>query len=268
MFGILENRITVQHAAFHGILPVLATGSMVPLGTAHLHQLRPFLNMLNNNRKGRASTLSKALLTAGLLGGAALSTLGAGSAQAATGCGVGIGWAAWVGGQTLTCGDKEFTWLSTGTPGNLGNSTVSASEPIAGDYLFNLDSPFTSTAFEFTYLASITDPTRSFSAVDIDSDADAFAGSVLTGTYTFTGGNSPITLQSIGGSSAVAAVIGNPTTITVTNSYNGVGAIDAMENSFQQTQQTVPGPLPLLGAGAAFGFSRQLRKRIRKYTLA
>ena len=39
--------------------------------------------MLKATHKGRASTLSKTLLTAGLLGGAALSTLGAGSAQAA-----------------------------------------------------------------------------------------------------------------------------------------------------------------------------------------
>jgi len=38
--------------------------------------------MLINNRKGRATTLSKALFAAGLLGGAAFSTLAAGSAQA------------------------------------------------------------------------------------------------------------------------------------------------------------------------------------------
>ena len=41
--------------------------------------------MLKTNHKGRAATLSKALLTAGLLGGAALSALGAGSAKAAWG---------------------------------------------------------------------------------------------------------------------------------------------------------------------------------------
>jgi hypothetical protein len=40
--------------------------------------------MLKATHKRRATTLSKTLLTAGLLGGAALSTLGAGSAQAAS----------------------------------------------------------------------------------------------------------------------------------------------------------------------------------------
>jgi len=41
--------------------------------------------MFKATHKGRATTLSKALFTAGLLGGAALSTLSAGSAQAAGG---------------------------------------------------------------------------------------------------------------------------------------------------------------------------------------
>lgn len=39
--------------------------------------------MRTNKHKGGASTLCKALLTASLLGGTALSTLGAGSAKAA-----------------------------------------------------------------------------------------------------------------------------------------------------------------------------------------
>jgi len=43
-----------------------------------------------------------------------------------------------------------------------------------------------------------------------------------------------------------------------TISVNGVQSI---QNTF--TQQPVPGPLPILGAGAAFGFSRKLRSRIK-----
>jgi hypothetical protein len=38
-----------------------------------------------------------------------------------------------------------------------------------------------------------------------------------------------------------------------------VGSVDNLVNNFSQT----PGPLPLLGAGAAFGFSRKLRSRIK-----
>lgn len=39
----------------------------------------------------------------------------------------------------------------------------------------------------------------------------------------------------------------------------GTGAIDNVINDFRD----VPGPLPVLGAGAAFGFSRKLRGRIK-----
>jgi len=227
--------------------------------------------MFKATHKRRATTLSKTLLTAGLLGAAALTTLVTGSAQAATGCGVQIQWADWIGGQTLTCGDNEITFHSTAVLGDLGSSMVSAVEPLTGDHIFNLDKPFTNIPFDFTYKATWSDPGSAIVAVDLDSDADPFAipPSVLDATYTFTPthlpGNSPIGLTSTNGTPSVATVIGGPTTITVNNSYNGAGgAIDTLENSFKQIQHTtVPGPLPLLGAGAAFGFSRNLRKRIK-----
>jgi hypothetical protein len=237
-------------------------------GFAHFPQLLRLRNILKTTHKRRATTLSKALLTAGLLGGAALSTLGAGSAQAATGCAVGISWSAWVGGQTLTCIDKEFKWLSTQVLGDLNDptTTVSAVEPTPGDYLFNLDKPFTSTAFDFTYEATITGSNLVFDAVDINSNANSFANppSVLIGTYTFAGANSPVVLTSTNGTPDLSAVNGGPTTITVNNNYDGTGgAIDSMQNSFNQRADKVPSPLPLLGAGAAFGFSRRIRSRIK-----
>ena len=43
------------------------------------------------------------------------------------------------------------------------------------------------------------------------------------------------------------------------------GNLSTVGASFDTTQATsVPGPLPILGAGAAFGFSRKLRKRIKQ----
>lgn len=207
--------------------------------------------------------LSRALMAAALLAGAG-AALSAGSAQAATGCGVSITWAAWAGGQSLTCGDKEFAYLSTQTIGDLASSVVQADQPLPGDYLFNLDFPvFTTDPFAFTYQATITDPTRFFDEVDLDSDADPLANppSILTATYSFAGGNSPIVLESINGFPDMEAVLGHPTTMTVNNVYNGDGAIDSFENSYQQNE--VPGPVPILGAGMAFGFSRKLRRRIQ-----
>jgi hypothetical protein len=45
------------------------------------------------------------------------------------------------------------------------------------------------------------------------------------------------------------------------------GQVNSISNSYEQGQG-VPGPLPLLGAGAAFGFSRKLRRRLKGATLA
>ena len=46
--------------------------------------------------------------------------------------------------------------------------------------------------------------------------------------------------------------------IWVEDLYTSGGALDSIRNDFVQG---VPGPLPLLGAGTAFGFSRRLRRR-------
>ena len=56
-------------------------------------------------------------------------------------------------------------------------------------------------------------------------------------------------------------------TISVRDEYLvTTGSINSFQNSFTQITRTepdrVPGPLPLLGAGAAFGFSRRLRTRV------
>ncbi|MEY4807808.1 MAG: hypothetical protein RLZZ206_2197 [Cyanobacteriota bacterium] len=55
--------------------------------------------------------------------------------------------------------------------------------------------------------------------------------------------------------------------ISVKNEYKVTnGSINSFQNSFTQLEgrppEEVPGPLPLLGAGAAFGFSRRLRTRV------
>lgn len=56
-------------------------------------------------------------------------------------------------------------------------------------------------------------------------------------------------------------------TIRVRDDYSvTTGSINSFQNSFTQVAvaepDRVPGPLPLLGAGAAFGFSRRLRTRV------
>ena len=208
--------------------------------------------------------LTRTLMAAALIGGAG-AVLSAGSAQANPCADGECTWAEWTtAGNFLTAPgiDKTYTWKSTTIVGDLASSLVRAQEPLPGIYLFNLDLPFfTTTPFDFTYTASITDPHKVFSFVDLDSDAvaDAIPPSILTAT--FTGGSLPITLTSTNGSTDFGDVSGHPTILHVNNFYDGGGAIDSFQTSYRQVDHG-PGPLPVLGAGVAFGFSRRLRRRI------
>jgi hypothetical protein len=86
----------------------------------------------------------------------------------------------------------------------------------------------------------------------------------LTSSKTLTGvpNNGTVTAIDDGTSSnyiynpSVSGPIAMSSSITVTG-----GRMDIISDSY--AQETVPGPLPLLGAGAAFGFSRKLRLRVR-----
>ena len=58
-------------------------------------------------------------------------------------------------------------------------------------------------------------------------------------------------------------------TVYVQDSYMFTGGtqLNSISNNFKVTAPapppTVPGPLPILGAGASFAFSRKLRRRIK-----
>jgi hypothetical protein len=61
------------------------------------------------------------------------------------------------------------------------------------------------------------------------------------------------------------SLVFNPTTGQpfFTNTLVPIGAVWTLSTPFNSPPTPVPGPLPALGAAAAFGFSRQLRKRIK-----
>lgn len=103
----------------------------------------------------------------------------------------------------------------------------------------------------------------------IDSDTDGMGGttSLVKTIYlddTFT---TPIaTLISTNGSSLdMVPLVGAGTVIWVKDVYSASGTtgLDNITNKFM-----TPGPLPVLGAGAAFGFSRKLRHRIKAFRTA
>jgi hypothetical protein len=207
-----------------------------------------------------------AVLATGMLAGAA-SVLNAGGAEA------------------FACSGTNpkgfnYTNISNTTPG-FTNPTPSCISPVAGNpYLVNVDhnypnpQPF-NTSGEVRYSLN-NDALQPFIRANIDADIDAL------GTYSFTfdkyvfktqadldsndnsratkfeflNNNGVITVNPSGGGD----LIGYGSEIWVKDSWtvSGAAEVDNITNTFQ-----TPGPLPILGAGAAFGFSRKLRGRIK-----
>lgn len=83
-----------------------------------------------------------------------------------------------------------------------------------------------------------------------------------------TGTCQTFTSTDTGTSAQPNALVGFGSQIWVTDTYTSTaslpsGQITGITNTFMTAVNPVPGPLPLLGAGAAFGFSRKLRRRIK-----
>ncbi len=118
----------------------------------------------------------------------------------------------------------------------------------------------------FEYNLAITAPGQVFDQVRLSSTTSSpFAvvrKTILSDTPT-------LVLESEGATAAQAAFSNRGLTfIQVRDTYSvSGGSLRGFQNAYTQTdatdpETTVPGPLPLFGAGAAFGFSRRIRRRI------
>jgi len=258
--------------------------------------------MFGTTHKGRATTLSKTLLTAGLLGGAALSTLGAGSAQAAWDLHEPLGYQCTFApitaaaacdfsgtdptptpvarpGSGLNPEDKILTLL--GQAGLLSGDTISFTKQATAweldlDFLLDRSDTFNSTG-SLDYTIAITDPRYRFDLSQLSSllsQVPALPVGPFTVTkkvYSDAGfSNLLLTLTnnevpSPAGTLVASGVIGGSNIYvrdewTIPTGSNTI--LDAIQNNYTQTTGT-PGPLPLFGAAAAFGFSRRIRSRIK-----
>jgi hypothetical protein len=118
---------------------------------------------------------------------------------------------------------------------------------------------------ELTYSIAVSNPGWWFDLARVDSDVN-ITGAVQTTwrkeVFSDAGFTNKIwDYNSLDGSSNTAALPGMYSTLWVRDTYTvpADAAFDVGTNTFRQT----PGPLPLLGAGTALGFSRRLRQRIK-----
>ena len=229
------------------------------------------------------SAIPKVLMAAVILGGSG-SMLSAGSAQAATnyfcdpritgGSGgfKNLSFSVIAIGDTVTCADKKFTVSSFNFASTTGTAVFEWVENAPIGYkndLFSLDLQFAPSATPgqngfFEYTVDILDPTYGFESVQLDSTVTLpLPPTPPNVTVTKLVDNTPI-LTSINGAQIGPIVFTQPSPITVRDTWTvGAGStLSSIKDTLTQRNE-VPGPLPLMGAGMAFGFSRKLRSRIK-----
>ena len=178
---------------------------------------------------------------------------------------------------TCTVGDKlysNFSYTGFVSSDPLQN-TVNISESGVGGLQHTIAmqnaSGWTSASNTFNYTVAMASGTNTFDQWAA-TGSSSIVGSNFTSTVTAT--NSSPSPNPNGAINAFSTA-GSPSTFTAgtitsafTNTFNvSSQGFTSFDNSLTQKAPTppssVPGPLPILGAGAAFGFSRRIRSRIK-----
>lgn len=237
--------------------------------------------------------LTRALMASALLGGAG-AALSAGSAQASwtqngngyscnflsenalgadPGCRVGETTPTTVPidptnpGNTFNPHDKKLTivdWLSIPTTSTL-NFTYNPTDPTPWEVDLEFDGQQPG-AKDFdggslSYLLEITDPDWRFDIAELRWNTGAPSPTVTKQIYSDSSFSAASLICTLNADPSQCNISG--TKIWVKDTWGATeGGMDNVSNDYSQTT-TVPGPLPVLGAGVAFGFSRKLRRRIQ-----
>jgi hypothetical protein len=196
--------------------------------------------------KGRLPQIvGQAALAASVLAGGA-SLLNAGGAMA-------------VDCLSATLPPPVYTPL-TGTPPAVGSCSSLNLDEVD---VTNQFTPPTTTSGTITYSLTAS-PDHWWTSVELDSTHGGVNVSVKKDVFQDAALTIPIAAPLISDNGNVdgpVPITGMPKTIYVRDVYTigAGGQLASINNEFVQT----PGPLPILGAGAAFGFSRKLRSRIK-----
>jgi uncharacterized Zn-binding protein involved in type VI secretion len=174
-------------------------------------------------------------------------------------------------GQTITAGDKTISDIT------LTGFTPTAAQTIdfsiaSGAWVvstnFAPDQNLTSNISAIlNYKITINDPTKIFSRIQVQGDDTTINGGSTTQTVTSTGVTG-LPVSNNGTSVGPQSFSSDVNVINVSSSFStsGGATFNNISQKFTQkdvpTTSAVPGPLPLVGLGAAFGMSRRLRRRI------
>jgi hypothetical protein len=168
-------------------------------------------------------------------------------------------------GDTCTIGDKQLTNFTFPVGFTSGNFTFT--EPAIGNHELSFTAvgqQFTPGTYAFGYTITATQADRIIAQkIDLSSSVQTTNNGTIALDTLASGGavTGPSSAPSQSPFFAPVQSLNATTTVVVTS-----GTFTGWKNSYlQQSSQgtPTPGPLPLLGAASAFGFSRKLRRRIK-----
>jgi hypothetical protein len=184
--------------------------------------------------------------------------------------------------SALACGNGFIYTQVSSNPAVVGECT----SPVAGnDHFVAVDHDYTPNEFNKSgmvdYVLNSTDLPKknrfvtAFIDADVDTAAKPWSFKYTKEVFDYTlpvNGNPGVIGPKIGTlnfsnvdglltSDGQISILSSGPAIYVKDSWTATGGVqvDVITNTFS----AVPGPLPILGAGAAFGFSRKLRSRIK-----
>jgi hypothetical protein len=171
-------------------------------------------------------------------------------------------------GLTCTVGDKTYSDFTITGFNSLdpAQNVVNISESGVGGLQHTIGmmntSGWTSAVNTFNYTVTVTTP-----GAFLHQWAATAGGSIIGSDWETTvaaTNSSPSPIGPIDGAFSTAGAPstfnGMPLSSDFTNTFDVTTQFTSFDNSLTQK---VPGPLPILGAGAVFGFSRKLRNRIK-----
>jgi hypothetical protein len=217
-------------------------------------------------------SISALFLTASTLSLVSISPAQAAPVSCSAGAGgMGLGWniATLTGLSADGCfiGDKVYSGFSFSGLSQAGfNFTKSGADHTFSGSGLN----FTGSNFTYSYTVSLYNPPAGQEFFKYNTNA---AGSATTSALVFSKSlTTPLPTNSTATEVTPGNIVTFPTgtvsSLTFTSNLSRTGGkIDTITDTLTQKIgdpiSTVPGPLPILGAGAAFGFSRKLRNRIK-----
>jgi len=170
---------------------------------------------------------------------------------------------------TFSCDQGGFTFTLTNWSGFTALDGISFSNPIANQFTFNVNSNVTWTGTTPRTLG-YTVTARSGKVLEMFTAAlSSSVPNPKEGKWTVAGtqGSAVGTKTNGSANDGEFTYTSNLASDTFTASLGNVtgGGIQAVQSTYTDMDSTtaVPGPLPILGAGAAFGFTRKLRRRIK-----